>query len=71
MVKQDDLVALVISAAMARQEKIPPVEFIAKAIERVNLSEEEVNRYPLDGTPSLKGIADIANRLWKESETGE
>ena len=56
------LISLVEAAAQARNQPPVPRQFIEEALRRINAGEEEVSRYPM-GSPSLRGIYDIAARL--------
>jgi hypothetical protein len=58
-------VLFVEEAAQFRKE--PPVEriFIIKALEKIESGEEDVKRYPM-GSPTMKGVYDLAARLQEE-----
>ncbi len=59
-----ELVILVEQAAQARGETPIPREYIIKALERIERGEEKVEQYPV-GTPSLKGVFEIAVKYYK------
>ena len=61
-----ELVEFVEATAKARKE--PPVarQYIEEALRRIDAKEEGVSRYP-SGSPSLKGIYNIAARLESEA----
>lgn len=63
--KNEELIDLVEGAMKAREETLVPREFILEAINRVASKNESVESYPT-GMPSLKGISDLAHRLWNE-----
>jgi hypothetical protein len=62
------LVELVEKAAKARGETTVPRDYIVEALERLQCGELQVERYP-GGAPSLKGVYEIANRLYTEQKT--
>lgn len=66
MTNDTEIIELVEGAALARKEPKIPRDFITEALERVNSGKEIVERYPT-GAPSLKGVYNIASRLYKES----
>ena len=52
--KKESLVILVEQSARVRGEASVPKEYILKALEKIELGEESVEKYPT-GFPSLKG----------------
>jgi hypothetical protein len=60
-----DIVSLVEKAAQTRGDKEIPKEFIIKALEKINLREKDVPRYP-GGRPSLKAVYEFAAELMQE-----
>ena len=65
MIENSKMIELVEVAAQVRHDPKVPQDFIFEALERVNRGQEVVEEYPL-GAPSLKGIYDIATRLYSE-----
>lgn len=61
MIKQE-LIDLVEQAAGARNEPPVPRRYIEEALRRINDGQEKVPQYPT-GSPSLKGVYDIAVKL--------
>ena len=62
-----EFIELVLNAAKARGEKISVAEeFIIRALQKIESGKAEVARYP-NGSPSLKGVFDIAVQLWAET----
>lgn len=62
--KRESFVILVRQAAKIRGEVLVPEEYIKKALEKIESGEEKVMKYPT-GTPSLKGVYEIAVKLFK------
>ena len=60
-------VRMVEGAAKARGEIAVPREFIVAAIERIEVGEYTVTRYP-SGMPSLKDVFDVAIMLHAETQ---
>ncbi len=60
----NELVTIVEQAAQARGNPTVSREYIIKALERIECGEEKVVKYPT-GAPSLKGIYEIAVKLFK------
>jgi len=61
--KKESLVILVEQSARVRGEASVPKEYILKALEKIELGEESVEKYPT-GFPSLKGVSKIATKLF-------
>jgi len=59
---------LVESSAEVRGDPKIPRDFITEALEKIESGEEDVVRYPMGG-PSLKGVYEIAQRLYSQSTT--
>lgn len=66
MEMDQELVILVEKAAETRGEISIPREHIIKALEKIEDGGEQVERYP-SGSPSLKGVFNIATKLHAET----
>ncbi|MFA6295307.1 MAG: hypothetical protein WC666_02690 [Candidatus Paceibacterota bacterium] len=66
MLDNSQIIEAVEGAAKIRGDLPLPRDFISEALERVNSGKEIVLRYPT-GRPSLKGVYDIALRLYNEA----
>jgi len=58
-----ELIRMIEATAEIRGELPVPRDFIVEALERIGCGEETVERYPAGG-PSLKGVFDIASRIY-------
>ncbi|PIR98331.1 MAG: hypothetical protein COT88_02350 [Candidatus Colwellbacteria bacterium CG10_big_fil_rev_8_21_14_0_10_41_28] len=56
---------LVEGAAEARGEAPIPRDFIVEAMEKIELGEEQAERYPT-GMPTLKSIFEVGKKLYEE-----
>jgi len=60
------LIKLVEEVAIERGDESVPRDYIVEALEKIELGDIEVKRYPT-GLPTLKGVYEIASKLYKEN----
>ena len=65
---ESSLIELVENVAKARKDAPLPREYIVDALGKIENGDVDVERYPM-GSPSLKGVYEIALRLYDADQT--
>jgi len=62
----DNLIRLIEESAEIRGNSPVPRDYIVEALERIELGEINVRRYPM-GKPTLRGVYEVALELYEKS----
>ncbi len=65
---ENSLIEFVENAAKVRKDTPLPREYIIDALKKIDNGDVEVERYPM-GSPSLKGVYEVALELYEADQT--